>query len=1778
MASNSTFQGVPPRVLKRPPKREQYKPLSKPMPPPELFSSFGFGQPQEQDRPTPTLLKTVSDISEPLIVAEIAKVSNPRKDSPHDLSNPFEGIKKTDSAVLDPIVKEKPKTPEPVKQFDEFVEIDPQQSFLTKPVSFKEAPEVDDFDDLVFGDSSGRDNQQPKQQTFDQMASKSPLLEPTKASPRTFYQTPVNSESLEQPKSPENSLPIAKQVFSPPPVVPSENLRKSPTPQTLKSPTLSSPPVAVVNKSPTLSSQVPAAARQSPTLASVPVSQPVQKSPVAQFEQLNGLEDPIQAETASTAINDRLTASMISGYEPSELNSVSNHPAMSEYTENGFTRLQQDQMTDAGFQTIASQETWPEEWNQPSDQQPSEQWQEQSSEQWQEQPEEWNEQQWQEPEQEWKENWQQDWNQQPQEEWPAEEQYDPENGAWQENAQEWPQSYDQELPVQSEIQQQPEIQQQDWNQSSGEMLVEQHQEWQQPAQEHQQEPSAQEHQKWNQQSVQENQEWNPQHAQETQDWNQQPGELPVEQNQEWTGEQNQEWNQQEWTEEQWDEDQGQEWTDEQQREWLAQQELPGQEWQEEYPQETQQWTDQGYQEEPHETQQLYQEQEEYQEQGWTEQETQQWSEQQEWSEQQQQEWSQEQWQDGQEWANQLPDQPVDQTVPASEQQWEQPTEQFIPPPVAAPAQPFIPTPPVQQFVAPPVTVPTQPFIPSTAPGTQPFVPTQQTPSAQTVKPFIPQQTFVPQLPSPTKPSAELLQDTVQPLKPFPQLLPHITPKKTQSSPPVLQATPPFQPNTMIPGAVTPKQKQFKSGPHGDPLGRDYGHSVAVFGFGGQMLLIRPIRQTVYVTGQNGTPVSYEKSYPGQVQLTSTSLLVHKQVLEQASGKPLLHKKLKQKQIEELIQKASLTHSTLLCDYLMSCLQKDFTHFTKSLGPFDFGSFESTQLHQLLLEGKRKEACDFCMSMGLWDHALVIATHVDKQTYTNVVSGFSKQLHTEKKPVSIDSIGLRVLYNVFGGAGPKSILEFLDKSQQYSKTHIAHWRMVLALLLSNRTQGDASIFTTLGEQLHGLGETVAGQLCTAASGTADQGLLLNPRKPLSPSVIHINEIFELVQVHLNVNLTHLPSLQPYKFWYCLYLSDLGLIDLSLEYLESIAKSKQLHQMMGVFQDRISIMFKKTSKQESQGFFSNFTGAALGRGLESLMNSAVGVEEKKPSDSPSSLYPVPRSDYTASPLAQAVSGPQMPAFSLPQVTHQEAFANQPTPPVVPVYHTQESQQTVYHIQESQQPVYQQDYAQEQYQQDYPQQQYQEQQYQKQSQEQYQEGYQEEYAQQDYAQGDYQQQYTEGQYQQEYAQGEYQQYGEGEYTGDYQEGYQQEYQDYSQDQYQQEQYDPQYQQEQYEGEYQQEYAQEYQGEYQQEYQSQEQYESEQQYTQEGYQQQDYTQQEYYQEGFAQEYYPEQEQMPEEHSRFYDSVEQLAPETDQPSLLPAPQSVPVEQPSQAPPVPVQSSDPVIPQPKSVPPTPPLSQGAPPILQPSAAAPPIPQPKAAAPPVIPQPKATAAPVIPFMPQQELLTTADKPPKAPSKPPTPAPLPRPKSPAKTTQSAPSLNQDDDLGLGNAGLKKNESNNSVKSEPKEELKKSDSKGSGIFGIFGSFFGKKEDAVPKAHLPSGSSFYFDKDLNRWVNKNASASAEPEQKAAPPPVTTSAPASTNPSRTASPMPGQPKKKGARSRYVDIMNPDAVDEPKQVNSFMVSQQGAAKMMMVFHLTIAYCATTNDIILHGYL
>ncbi|GJE90820.1 Sec23-binding domain of Sec16-domain-containing protein [Phanerochaete sordida] len=165
-----------------------------------------------------------------------------------------------------------------------------------------------------------------------------------------------------------------------------------------------------------------------------------------------------------------------------------------------------------------------------------------------------------------------------------------------------------------------------------------------------------------------------------------------------------------------------------------------------------------------------------------------------------------------------------------------------------------------------------------------------------------------------------------------------------------------------------------------------------------------------------------------------------------------------------------------------------------------------------------------------------------------------------------------------------------------------------------------------------------------------------------------------------------------------------------------------------------------------------------------------------------------------------------------------------------------------------------------------------------------------------------------------------------------------------------------------------------------------------------------------------------------------------------------------------------------------------------------------------------------------------------------------------------VDDDDDLGLGNSTRKPQakagsptEAENkpaaqATKPEAAKEAEKPAAGGSGWFSI--SKLWKRNDSMPgpvKANLGDSNNFYYDKELKRWVNKNAGAdAAPPPPPSAPPRAQTASPSTaTFRSTAAPPTPGTPPVRPATA--IDLTDGPPKKPPMRVRSNLVPSEASS-------------------------
>jgi len=147
------------------------------------------------------------------------------------------------------------------------------------------------------------------------------------------------------------------------------------------------------------------------------------------------------------------------------------------------------------------------------------------------------------------------------------------------------------------------------------------------------------------------------------------------------------------------------------------------------------------------------------------------------------------------------------------------------------------------------------------------------------------------------------------------------------------------------------------------------------------------------------------------------------------------------------------------------------------------------LRKILLQGEREKAVWQALDRRMWAHAMLISSTMDKSIWKQVLQEFVRQ---EVKSFGENTESLAALYQIFAGNWEESVdelvppsaragLQFVSKAAGAGPTRNAldgldRWRETLTLALSNRSQGDSEALVALGRLLSGYGRVKAAHTC------------------------------------------------------------------------------------------------------------------------------------------------------------------------------------------------------------------------------------------------------------------------------------------------------------------------------------------------------------------------------------------------------------------------------------------------------------------------------------------------------------------------------------------------------------------------------------------------------------------------------------------------------------------------------------------------------------------------------
>lgn len=309
-----------------------------------------------------------------------------------------------------------------------------------------------------------------------------------------------------------------------------------------------------------------------------------------------------------------------------------------------------------------------------------------------------------------------------------------------------------------------------------------------------------------------------------------------------------------------------------------------------------------------------------------------------------------------------------------------------------------------------------------------------------------------------------------------------------------------------------------------------------------------------------------------------------------------------------------------------------------------------RLKRSLLAGDREKAVWDAADKRLWGHALLIANTVSPDLYHKVSQEFIKK---EVNFSGHNNESLAALYSVLSGNHEESVDELVPVHARAGLQLIASstgpvngssleglekWRETLTLILSNRSTGDAQALNSFGNLLSGYGRAEAAHICFLfARSVAVFGGLDDPRaqfvlvgadhRTQSQQFFKETEPLLLSEVYeYGLSLTGTPSLtngvphlSVYKLQHAMTLAEHGFRDKALQYCDMILKEmtaqtkrSPYHHLLleSAVEDLRQRILQAPNKETSSSWISKPSMNKVSDTVWSKFNKFVAGEEDAP----------------------------------------------------------------------------------------------------------------------------------------------------------------------------------------------------------------------------------------------------------------------------------------------------------------------------------------------------------------------------------------------------------------------------------------------------------------------------------------------------------------------------------------------------------------------------------------
>ena len=304
------------------------------------------------------------------------------------------------------------------------------------------------------------------------------------------------------------------------------------------------------------------------------------------------------------------------------------------------------------------------------------------------------------------------------------------------------------------------------------------------------------------------------------------------------------------------------------------------------------------------------------------------------------------------------------------------------------------------------------------------------------------------------------------------------------------------------------------------------------------------------------------------------------------------------------------------------------------------------LQNMLIQGDREKAVWHAVDQRLWGHAMLLSSTGNKDTWKRVVQEFVRK---EVKNVGRNNQALAVLYEVFAGNHEDCIDELVPASAragfqmisadgagatQNALQGLDKWRETIALILNNRSEGDASALLSLGRLLAQYGRVEAAHICFIFARSvikiggiddiqADLVLIGADHRqyPLETGIelepILLTEVFEFAMSLSSPSVPYvLPHLQHYKLAHAYQLAENGYKTDAQAYCDSIAAVMKATTQISPYYnpafittlDDLSQRLSQAPKDGSSSWISKPSMDKVGSSLLSKFNSFIAGDDE------------------------------------------------------------------------------------------------------------------------------------------------------------------------------------------------------------------------------------------------------------------------------------------------------------------------------------------------------------------------------------------------------------------------------------------------------------------------------------------------------------------------------------------------------------------------------------------